>query len=192
MRLQLCVARQVAALAKMEWLSRAALPARFGDPGRHHRRRNGGAGARRLPAGRRGAARRHRGLLLARCRPGAAAARGAQHHDALERCRRVLTSNLVLGAAKRTCAGLSLRPHFMARRPLLQRLVSSRPRTRPRGAPPRPSPTTAHALDCAVLFDRRPGRAEQALSAAFAKLEADAPALLIVENLGTVGVHMAV
>ena len=143
MRLQLCVARQVAALAKMEWLSRAALPARFGDPGRHHRRRNGGAGARRLPAGRRGAARRHRGLRLARCHPGAAAARGAQHHDALERCRRVLTSNLVLGAAKRTCAGLSLRPHFMARRPLLQRLVSSRPRTRPRGAPPRPSPTTA-------------------------------------------------
>ena len=112
MRLQLCVARQVAALAKMEWLSRAALPARFGDPGRHHRRRNGGAGARRLPAGRRGAARRHRGLRLARCHPGAAAARGAQHHDALERCRRVLTSNLVLGAAKRTCAGLSLRPHF--------------------------------------------------------------------------------
>ena len=33
----------------------------------------------------------------------------------------MLTSNLVLGAAKRTGAGLSLRPHFMARRPLLQR-----------------------------------------------------------------------
>ena len=39
----------------------------------------------------------------------------------LDWCRRVITSNLVLGAAKRPGAGLSLRPYIVARRPLRPR-----------------------------------------------------------------------
>ena len=39
----------------------------------------------------------------------------------LGRCRRVLNSTAEFGAAKRPGAGLSLRPYFLARRPLLHR-----------------------------------------------------------------------
>ena len=39
----------------------------------------------------------------------------------LDWCRRLLNSTAELGAAKRPGAGLSLRPYFLARRPLLHR-----------------------------------------------------------------------
>ena len=39
----------------------------------------------------------------------------------LDGCRRLLNSIAELGAAKRPGAGLSLRPYFLARRPLLHR-----------------------------------------------------------------------
>jgi len=58
----------------------------------------------------------------------------------LELCRRLLSSSAVLGAAKRTGAGLSLRPYFMARRHLLARGLrrAELAADEAKGAPPPP------------------------------------------------------